>query len=161
MCGTRQDALVDELALVSLEAIPDQHDGRLQLMLQMLEELHGTLGVDVGIRMESKVQGNPISFGQDAYCGDGRNLLKRTAALAQYRGMPAQAPGAAHQGRHEHPGFVEKDDGGSQACGVFFTRGQSCSIQARMRSSSRSTARRVGFWGEKPKPCRTRLTCAG
>jgi hypothetical protein len=161
MCGTRHNALVDELALVGLEAVPDQHDGRSQLMLQMLQELHGALGVDVGIRMESKVQGNPIPFGQDADRGDGGDLLMRTAALAQDRCVPAQAPGAAHQGRHEHPGFVEKNDGGSQACGVFFTRGQSCSIQVRMRSSSRSSARRVGFWGEKPKPCRTRLTCAG
>jgi hypothetical protein len=161
VCRTRQDAFVDEFALVGLEAIPDQHDGRVQLMLKMLEEIHCELGVDVGIRMESKVQRNSIPFGQDAYCGDGRNLLMRTSALAQHRCLPTHAPGAAHQGGHEHPGFVEENEGRSQARGVFFTRGQSCSIQARMRSSSRSTARRVGFCGEKPKPCRTRLTCAG
>ena len=161
MCGTRQDAFVDEPALVGLEAIPDEYDGRVQLMLKMLEEIHGALGVDVGIRMESKVQRNSIPFGQDAYCGDGRNLLMRTATLVQHRCVPPQAPGTAHQWGHEHPGFVEENDGGSQARGVFFTRGQSCSIQARMRSSSRSTARRVGFWGENPKPCSRRLTCAG
>ena len=161
MCRTRQDTFVDEFALVRLEAIPDQHDGCVQLMLKMLEEIQCALGIDVGIRMEPKVQRYPIPFGRDAYCGDGRNLLKRTAALAQYRCVPTQAPGTAHQGSHEHPGFVDKNDGGSQARGVFFTRGQSCSIQARMRSSSRSTARRVGFCGENPSPCRTRLTCAG
>ena len=66
-------------------------------------------------------------------------------ALAQHRSLSTHAPRAAHQWRHEHPGFVEENDGRSQARGVFFTRGQSCSIQARMRSSSRSTARRVGF----------------
>lgn len=161
MCRTRQDTFVDEFALVRLEAIPDQHDGCVQLMLKMLEEIHCTLGVDVGIRVEPKVQSNPIPFGQDAYCGYSRNLLKRTAALAQYRCVPTKAPGTAHQRGHEHPGFVEENDSGSQARGVFFTRGQSCSIQARMRSSSRSTARRVGFCGENPSPCRTRLTCAG
>ena len=161
MCGTRQDAFVDEFTLVGLEAVPDQHDGRVQLMLKMLEEIHCALGVNVGIRMKSKVQRNPLPFGQDADSGDGRDLLMRTAALAQYRCVPTQAPGTAYQRGHEHPGFVEENDGGSQARGVFFTRGQSCSIQARMRSSSRSTARRVGFCGENPKPCRTRLTCAG
>jgi hypothetical protein len=161
MCRTRQDTFLDERALVRLEAIPDQHDGRVQLMLKMLEEVHCKFGVDVGIRMEPKVQRNPIPFGQDAYCGDSRNLLKRTAPLAQYGCVSTQTPGTAHQRGHEHPGFVEENDGGSQTRGVFFTRGQSCSIQARMRSSSRSTARRVGFCGENPKPCRTRLTCAG
>ena len=37
MSRTRQDALVDEFALVSLEAIPDQHDRSVQLMLQVLQ----------------------------------------------------------------------------------------------------------------------------
>ena len=157
----RQDALVDEFALVGLEAIPDQDDGGMQLMLKMLEEIHGALGVDVGIGMQSKVQGDPIPFGQDANGGDGRHFLLRTTALAQHRGLSPQTPGTAHQRGHEHPGFVEENDRRSQARGVFFTRGQSCSIQARMRSSSRSTARRVGFWGENPKPCSRRLTCAG
>jgi hypothetical protein len=158
---TGQHALVDEFALVGLEAIPDQHDGRVQLMLKVLEEIHGTLGVDVGIGMQSKVQRDPIPFGRDANGGDSRHFLLRTAALAQHRGVSARAPGTAHQRGHQHPGFVEENDRSSQARGVFFTRGQSCSIQARMRSSSRSTARRVGFWGENPKPCSRRLTCAG
>jgi len=161
MCRTRQDTFVDELALVGLEAVPDQHNGRVQLMLQVFEEIQGALGIDVGIGVQPKVQRDPIAFRQDADGGNGRDLLMRTAALAQHRSVSAQAPGAAHQWGHEHPGFVEEDDTRPQAGGVFFTRGQSCSIQARMRSSSRSTARRVGFWGENPKPCSRRLTCAG
>ncbi|MDB6105310.1 MAG: hypothetical protein JWO52_5309, partial [Gammaproteobacteria bacterium] len=86
--------------------------------------------------------------------GDGGDLLIVLAPLPKHRGVPAQTPGAAHQGSHEHAGFVEENDGCIQARGVFFTRGQSCSIQAWMRSSSRSKARRVGFCGEKPNPCR-------
>ena len=158
---TRQDALVDQFSLVGLEAIPDQHDGRAQLMLKVLEEIHGTLGVDVGVRMQPKVQRDPIPLGRDANGGDSRHFLLCTTALAQHRGVSPQTPGTAHQRGHQHPGFVEENDGRSQARGVFFTRGQSCSIQARMRSSSRSTARRVGFWGENPKPCSRRLTWAG
>lgn len=161
VCRTGQDAFGDEPALVGLEAIPDEDDGRTQLPLQMLEEVHGAFGVDVGICMQPKVQCDPLAAGQDAQRGDGGDLLMGASALAQYRGLSTQAPGAAHQGCHEHPGFVEENDGRSQARGVFFTRGQSWSIQARMRSSSRSTARRVGFWGENPRPCKRRLTCAG
>jgi hypothetical protein len=161
MCRTRQDTFVDELALVSLEAIPDEHDRRAQLTLQMLEEIHGALRVDVGIGLQPKVQRNSIASGQDAQRGDGRDLLVAASALPQHRGVSAHAPGAAHQWSHEHPGFVEENDRRFQARGVFFTRGQSCSIQVRMRSSSRSMARRVGFCGENPKPCSIRLTCAG
>ena len=119
------------------------------------------LSVDVGIGMQAKVQRDPIAIWQDAQRGDGRDLCWGASALAQHRRVSAHAPGAAHQRRHEHPGFVEENDARPQARGVFFTRGQSCSIQARMRSSSRSTARRVGFWGENPRPCSRRLTCAG
>jgi hypothetical protein len=161
VCRTRQDALLDEFALVSLEAIPDEDDGRVQLTLQMLKEVHGALSVDIGIGMEPKVQRDPISVRQHAQRRDGRDLMLRPTALAQHRRVSAHAPGAAHQRRHEHPGFVEENDARPQAGSVFFTRGQSCSIQVRMRSSSRSTARRVGFWGENPKPCSRRLTCAG
>lgn len=156
-----QDALVEELALVGLEAVPDEHDGGAQLALQMLEEIHGALGVDVGIRMQPKVQSESVAGGCDAKGCDGRHLLVTAPALSQQWSLPAQTPGAAHQRGHEHAGFVQKDDRRSQARGVFFTRGQSCSIQAWMRCSSRSIARRVGFWGEKPKPCKSRLTWAG
>ena len=161
MCRTRQEALFNELALVSLETIPDEHDGRVQLSLQMLQEIHGPLSVDVGIRMQPKVQRDAIALWQHAQRGDGRNLVLTATALAQHWRVSAHTPRAAHQRGHEHAGFVEENDTRPQAGSVFFTRGQSCSIQARMRSSSRSTARRVGFCGEKPKPCSRRLTCAG
>jgi hypothetical protein len=43
VCRARQDAFVDELALVGLEAVPDEHNGRVQLALQMLEKVQGKL----------------------------------------------------------------------------------------------------------------------
>jgi len=146
---------------VGLEAIPDKHDGRAQLALQMLEEVHRALGIDVGIGVQAKVQRQAVALGRNADGCDRRDFLVTAPTLAQKRCLSAQAPGPAHQRGHEHAGFVDKDDRGSQARGVFFTRGQSCSIQALIRSSLRSSARRVGFWGEKPKPCRSRLTWAG
>jgi hypothetical protein len=161
MCRAGQDALVEEFAFVGLEAIPDKHDRSSQLPLQMFEEIHGALGGDVGVWMQPKIQSDPVSCWQDAQRGDGGHFLMAAAALPQYGSLATHAPGAPHHRRHEHPRFVEEDDRCLQARGVFFTRGQSCSIQARMRCSSRSTARRVGFWGVKPRPCSRRLTCAG
>ncbi len=155
-----RSALGDELTQMRLEAIPDQHDRAAQLALQVLEKVHHAGGVDVGVGMQAEIQRHPVAAGADAHGGDGRNFLMRARALPEYRGVSAQAPGATHERRHQQAGFVEKNQCRSQARSVFFTLGQSCSIQAWMRSSSRSTARRVGFCGEKPKPCSRRLTCA-
>ncbi len=97
-----QDALVEELALVGLEAVPDEHDGGAQLPLQMLEEVHGARGIDVGIRMQPKVQRESVAGGCDAQRSDSRHLLVASPALSQEWSLPAQAPGAAHQRGHEH-----------------------------------------------------------
>lgn len=161
MCGAGQNAFIDEFALMGLEAVPNKHDRHPQLLLQVLEEVHGTLAVDVGICMKSKVQSDPIAAGRNAQCGDGGYFLKTAPTLSQHRRLSTETPRATHEWGHEHPGFVEKNDCRSQAGGVFFTRGQSWSIQAWIRSSSRSRARRVGFWGENPSPCNRRLTWAG
>lgn len=154
-------ALGNQFAQVRLETIPDQYDGGAQLALQVFEKVQHTRTVDVGIRMQAEVQRDAIAPGCDAHGGDGRDLAMRAGALAQDGRVSAQAPGAAHQRSHHQARFVDKDQRGAQAGSVFFTRGQSCSIQAWIRASSRSTARRVGFCGENPKPCNRRLTCAG
>ena len=78
-----QDALVEELALVGLEAVPDEHDGGAQLPLQMLEEVHAARGIDVGIRMQPKVQREPVAGGCDAQRSDSRHLLVASPALSQ------------------------------------------------------------------------------
>ena len=145
ICRTRQDAFIDEFSLVSLEAVPDEHDRGAQLALQMFEEISCALGIDVGVRMQPKIQSEPVTGRRDTQRRDSRDFPMTARALAEHRGMSAQAPGAAHQWGHQHAGFVEKNESCFQARGVFFTRGQSCSIQARIRSSSRSMARRVGF----------------
>ena len=96
VCRARQDAFVDELALVGLEAVPDEYDGRVQLALQMLEKVHGELSVDVGVSMQPKVQRDPIALRWNAQRGDGRNLLLEATALAQHWRVSAHAPRATH-----------------------------------------------------------------
>jgi len=161
MCRAGGRAFIDQLTQMSSEAIPDQHDRAVQLALQMLEEVHDPHGVDVVLGKHTKVQRQPIACRRDAQRRDRRDFLVSARTLPHHRGVSPQAPGATYQRGHQQARFVQKDDSSSQAGSVFFTRGQSCSIQARMRCSSRSTARRVGFCGEKPRPCSRRLTCAG
>jgi hypothetical protein len=44
---------------------------------------------------------------------------------------------------------------GCQPCGVFFTAGQTDCFQSVMAASSRSMARRSGFWWLHPSWCRS------
>ena len=100
---TRQDALVDQFFLVGLEAIPDQHNGRAQLMLKVLEEIHGTFGVDVGVRMQPKVQRDPLPYGLDANSSDSRHFLLCAAG-------------------HEHPDSSRKTTVALRRAAFFYSR---------------------------------------
>ena len=149
------------LSLCAWKLSQTEDDGCAQLPLQLFEKLECAFAVDVGVRVETEIERETIALGRNTHGSDRRYLPMCRGALAQHRRVALQAPGAAYQGSHQQTRFVDEDDAGPQARSVFFTRGQSCLIQAWMRSSSRSKARRVGFWGEKPSPCRSRLTCAG
>ena len=61
MRGVGRGALLDELTEMSLEAVPDQHDRGAQLALQVLEEIHDLLGVDVGSGQQAEVQSEPVA----------------------------------------------------------------------------------------------------
>jgi hypothetical protein len=54
--------------------------------------------------------------------------------------------------------IFDKDEGSVQSPGFFLMRGQSFFSQVWTASSSRSTARRWGFWGLQPSRCRSLLT---
>ena len=70
--------------------------------------------------------------------------------------LAAGCPGPPHKRHHQEAAFVEKDESGAYPGGVFFTRGQSALTQRWMAASSRSMARRCGFWGLQPRECKTR-----
>lgn len=158
VCRVWGDTFVEEFAKVGLEPIEDHDQRCAHLALHVLQKFDHTLSIDVGIRMQTEVQRQSITRGNDAQRGDGGDFLVGAGTLAQDGRAASRVPGAAHQRRHQQTGFVEEDQRRSQACGVFFTLGQSCWTQLRMRSSSRSIARRVGFCGENPRPCKRRPT---
>lgn len=91
------------------------------------------------------IEAETLSLGTD---GDGRNHGDSLAPIpmTQDRSLAPWGPGLDHVGDQQEPGFVGKDEVGAQPRGVFFTRGQSFCFQRAMACSSRSSARRSGFW---------------
>lgn len=67
-------------------------------------------------------------------------------------------PGPADIRDEEKPAFIDEHEMG--AARRFFIRGQSCCIHRAMATSSRSTARRSGFWQLHPNAVSTFQTCA-
>lgn len=137
---------------VRLQPIPDQDPGSGQLSIELPKEAANPEGIDVGMRMESKVKQHIIARGRHRQRGDGRDLLMRPRALLEDGRDALRMPGASDQRRHQKTRLVDEDEMGAQARGVFFTRGQSLLTHCLIAASSRSTARRVGFCGLQPMP---------
>jgi hypothetical protein len=146
----------DRFADVSLEPIPDQRDGHAQSAAQLLEEVQNVLAIEACFRSDAEIGAHPTASRRDDQSADDRELASGAAALHEHRSLAARCPAALHQWPHQEAGFIYEDDRRTLAAGVFFTRGQSSRTQRRISGSSRSAARRVGFWGLQPKSCSNR-----
>ena len=157
MCRAGQDALVEECAF-GLETIPDEHDRRSQLPLQMFEETHGALGSDVGVSMQPKPKAiRSLLAGCTARRW--RRLSMAAAALPQY-GVATHAPGAPHQGAVGVPDWSRKTIAALSRVAFFLLEAS----LARSRPGSLLVALDGApgrLLGMKPRPCSRRLTCAG
>lgn len=136
---------------VGLQTVPHQHEGRSKLTIQLDEKRHGPLRIDIGIAMQAKIQLNMVTGRRNAQGTDDAHLLMRTGPLVEDWSMATRCPTAPHQGRHQQPRFVNKDQPGIQTRGVFFTPGQVLLTQFAIACSSRSTALRAGFCGLQPR----------
>ena len=136
---------------VGVEAILDQHARPLQFLVQMAEEADDARGSDVGLGMQAKVKPHAIAVRRHRQGRKGGNLLEMTPPLHQHRRLSLRLPTAADQGCHEQAAFIEENQPGVQSAGFFLRAGQVCLTHCRMASSSRSTARRVGFCGLQPR----------
>lgn len=106
------------------------------------------------VLVEQAVQGAMEAPGAHGDAGDRGDSLM-TVAVAHEWGLTDRTPGLADGGDQQEAGFVDKDDVGRQPRGVFFTAGQTDRFHSAMAISSRSTARRSGFWGLHPNWCRS------
>ncbi len=141
----------DGFADVRLQSVPDHDDWAAQVSPQLAEEGENCGAVKIGIGQQTEVCAHAAATGRDRQSANHADLAARAAALHEHRCLATPRPSAAHQGCHQEAGFVDEDDGGAAAGGVFFTRGHWSLTQRRIASSSRSRARRSGFCGLQPK----------
>jgi len=135
---------------VGVEAIPEQYAGPLQFEAQVAQEANDLSGADLSLRVKAKVKSHSVSAGGHAQTSQGRYLFQTTPALDQHRRPSPGLPTAAHQRPHQQAAFIEENQPGVQPVRFFLRAGQVCLIHFRISSSSRSTARRAGFWGLQP-----------
>jgi hypothetical protein len=144
---------VNGSALVNLSVVEQGDDVSAQVAQYILEEVADHVAVNVRVE-QLAVQPQTPALRADGNSGDGRDSVV-AAHMTVNRRLAARTPGLAHRGDQQEARFVEEKQMGAQPCGVFFTRGQSARFQCSMASSSRSMARRSGFWWLHPSSWRS------
>lgn len=143
---------------VGQKTVPEDNGGDFDLATKLVEKAAYINGVEVGVRKEAEEKAYAISFRRHEQCRYSRNLSVGAGSLRQNRRVPARRPTSPYQGGHQQAAFVYKDYSGLKPCGFFLMRGHSSFIQRPISFSSRSLARRRGFWGVQPSECRSLLT---
>lgn len=143
---------------VRQETVPEDNSCSFDLASKLVEKAAYIDGVEVGVRKEAEEKAYASSFRRHEQRRYSRNLSVGARSLRQDRRVPARRPTSPDQGGHQQAAFVYKDYSGPEPCGFFLTRGHSSFIQRPISFSSRSLARRRGFWGVQPRECRSLLT---
>ena len=147
-----------EARSVGVETVPEHDPRSVQFPLQAAKKTDHVTSLNVGVGVQAKIKAQVVAAGGHAQGGDHRDFAVMGAPLDQNRGLATGSPATAYQGSHEQAAFVQKNQPSLQTPGLFLSLGQTCLTHCRMPSSSRSTARRWGFWGLHPSPCNRRLT---
>src|ERR1019366_338703 len=139
--------LAYELAAMSLQTVPDDQQRLAQVSAQRLEELDVLLFLDRAfVQAEQKVRSTQP--GDDGDVGPVEvELDDRRLTLGRPGAPLAQA------------GLVYEDDQSSFAPGFFLSAGQVLRCHVCTASSSRSMARRSGFWAANARAPRMRQIC--
>jgi hypothetical protein len=109
--------------------------------------------------MQVQIQSNPTALGAEGHRRDGRHLIA-LVPVPDNRGLTSRRPGPPHVRNQQEAALVGERQVGLQALGVFFTVGQRYRFQCAIAGSSRSVARRSGFWHDQFRALSTRLTWA-
>ena len=150
---------LDVRPLVNAAAI--QHDDHLAAeMTQQGAEEDGDLDVaDILARMQMQIEANPAARCTDGDGGNRRDLVALVAVPDDWRLAPGR-PGPPDIGDQQESAFVGERQMSLQALRVFFILVQRYRFQRSMAASSRSIARRSGFWHDQSRAVSIRLTCA-
>lgn len=149
----------DRRPVVDGPAIPDEDDVPAEMAEQVLQEDGDLLMSDVlGIQMQIEAQSLPV--GTDRHGGNGRDAVA-PIPMSNHRRLAPWRPRAPDGRGQLEPGFIGKYEVRVQALGFFLIRGQTVRFQRAIAASSRSRARRSGFWQDQPNAARRRPTCVG
>lgn len=143
-----REELPHRIAPMDLAVVQQDKQMTTDLTQEMSQEEGHLFALNV-VLVELAVQRALEAPGADGDAGD-RGDAVVTLSVAHERGLSHRAPGLADRGDQEESGFVDKDDMGRPPRGVFFTAGQTVRFQSAIAASSRSTARRSGFWWLQP-----------
>lgn len=134
----------DSFAFVNVRVVPDHDDSPAEMAQQVAEKIAYLVVADV-LRMALEVQADALAAGSDGDSRDHRDAIMPVAMMNEGR-LPARRPGLSNRGDQEEARLVDENDVGTQPRSVFFTRGQFLRFHRSIFSSSRSKARRSGFW---------------
>ena len=135
-------------SFVNAGVVPDHNDVPAEVAQQVSEEFADLAVPDVrGVALE--VQADAPTPGCKGEARDHGDAIMPVAMMNDGR-LSARSQCLSHRGDQEEARLVDEDDVRPPARGVCFTLGHSLRIQRAMRSSSRSRARRSGFWGLNP-----------
>ena len=136
--------LPNPFSFVNAGVVPDHDDVPAEVAQQVPEEFADLVVPDV-VRVALEVQADAPTPGRKGDARDHGDAIMPVAMMNDGR-LTARSPGLSHRGDQEEARLVDEDDVGTQPRSVFFTLGQVRRFQRSMASSSRSSARRSGFW---------------
>jgi len=147
---------LDRLAPVHPKSVPD-HDHGLAEMVEELAEEGDDLDLGDVVVVPLVIETEPSAVRAD---GDPRDDRDPVVALPvpETRRLATGRPGTGDRGRQPEARFVDEDEVGAQPKRVFFTWGQRTRFHRSIAASSRSRARRSGFWQLQPHWPRSRPT---
>jgi len=145
--------LADGLAPMGRAVIQHNDQQAVDLPQQMTEKRRHFFPLDV-VFIQMAVERATTTFRTDGEAGNRRNAVV-AIPVTNDRGVSHRTPCFSNRGNQEEARFVEKDDMGRQPSDVFFTLGQTDRFHSAMAASSRSTARRSGFWWLQPSSWRS------
>lgn len=146
--GRATQKLARRFSPMSLAVVQQNEQTAADLMQQLAEKHRDFFALDI-VLVELAVQGAMEALRTDGDARDGRDPVV-AITMTQERSLSDGAPRLPDRRDQEEARFVDKDDMGRQPGGVFFTWGQTDRFHSWMADSSRSTARRSGFWWLQP-----------
>ena len=131
-------------SLVDAGVVPDHEDVPAKVAQQVPEELADLVVPDV-VGVALKVEADAPALRRKGDARDHGDAIMPVAMVNDGR-LAARSPGLSYRGDQEEARLVDEDDVGTQPRSVFFTLGHVRRFHRSMASSSRSSARRSGFW---------------